>query len=177
MKQSDMRNFLFWHISETFYKRQKYLQFLFSEDFVIFMLNYICQSCFCLVDKSCLFETPCIDCSAMLLCPPLSPRVCSNSCPLSHLCCLTTSFPTTPFFFCPQSFPASKSFSVSQLFASGGQSTGVSASVHPMKHLPKYSWINPRNILFNLRINFLLFFLFKAYCLKGVKMLQFPKQQ
>ena len=140
------------------------------------MLNHICQSCCCLVDKLYLFETLCIDYSARLLCLPLSPTVCSNSCPLSHLCCLTISFPTTPFF-CPQSFPASGSFSVSQLFASGGQSTGASASVFPMKHLLKYSWINPRNILFNLRINFLLFFLFKACCLKGVKMLQFPKQQ
>ena len=56
-----------------------------------------------------------------LLCPSLSSRVCSNSCPLSP-----TRSP--PFSFCTQSFPASGSFSTSQLLASGGQSTGVLAS-------------------------------------------------
>ena len=36
---------------------------------------------------------------ARLLCPPLSPRVCSNSCPLSGWCCLTISSSAAPFFF------------------------------------------------------------------------------
>ena len=63
----------------------------------------------------------------------LSPRVCSNSCPLSQWCCLTiSSFPT--LFFCLQSFWASGSWPMSRLFTSGGQSIGVSAtaSVLPM---------------------------------------------
>ena len=42
--------------------------------------------------------------------------------------CLCHSLPVVPFSSCPQSFPASGSFPMSQLFASGGQSTGVSAS-------------------------------------------------
>ena len=69
-----------------------------------------------------------------VLCPPLSSRVCANSCPLSQWCYLTISSPVTPFFACPQSFPGSGSFPVSQLFASGGQSIGASA---PALVLPK----------------------------------------
>ena len=65
-----------------------------------------------------------------LLCPSLSPRVCSNSCPLSQWCHPTISFSVTPFSSCLQSFPSS--FPVSQPFASGGQSTGASASILPM---------------------------------------------
>ena len=67
-------------------------------------------------------------------CPLLSPRVCSNSCPLSQWCHPTKSPSVTRFSSCSQYFPASGSFQVSQLFESGGQSTGVSAStsVPPM---------------------------------------------
>ena len=60
-------------------------------------------------------------------CPPLTPRVYSNPCPLSQWCHPTISSSVIPFS-CLQSFPASKSFPVSQLFASGGPSFGVSAS-------------------------------------------------
>ena len=76
-------------------------------------------------------------CDAMtrLLCPPLSPGVWSNSGPLSWWCYITISYSATLFFFCLQSFPASGSFSMSWLFASGGQSirASVSASVLLMK--------------------------------------------
>ena len=48
--------------------------------------------------------------------------VCSNSCPLSQWCHLTISSSAVPFSSCPESFPASGSFPMSQLFASGGQS-------------------------------------------------------
>ena len=65
---------------------------------------------------------------ASLLYPPLSPGVCSNSCPLSWWCHATISFSATLFSFCLQSFPASGSFPVSRLFTSGGQSIGASAS-------------------------------------------------
>ena len=61
-------------------------------------------------------------------CPSLSPRVCSNSCPLSQWYYPTISSSFTPFSSHPQSFPASGSFPKSQLFASGGQSIGASAS-------------------------------------------------
>ena len=72
---------------------------------------------------------------ASLLCPPLSPGVCSNSCLLSWWCYLTISFFAILFSFCLLSLPASGFFPMSQLFASGGQSTGVlaSASVLAMK--------------------------------------------
>ena len=60
--------------------------------------------------------------------PSLSLKVCSNSCLLSWWCYLTISSSATFFSSCPQSFPASGSFPTSQLFTSGGQSTGASAS-------------------------------------------------
>ena len=68
------------------------------------------------------------------LCPPLSPRICSNSCPLSQWCCLTISSSASPFSFCLQSFPASGSFPMGWLFTSGGQSIGTLAlaSVFPI---------------------------------------------
>ena len=62
-----------------------------------------------------------------LPCPSLSPGVCSNLCPVSQWCHPTISSSVIPFS-CSQSFSASKSFPMSQLFASGGQSIGVSAS-------------------------------------------------
>ena len=62
---------------------------------------------------------------ARLPCPSLSPGVCSNSCPLNQWCHLTISSSATPFSFCFQSFLASGSFPMSQLFASGGQSIGA----------------------------------------------------
>ena len=66
-----------------------------------------------------------------LPCPSPSTRVCSNSCALSQWCHPTISSFVTHFSSCPQSFPASGSFSVSWLFISGGQSTGASISVLP----------------------------------------------
>ena len=61
-------------------------------------------------------------------CPSPTPGVHPNSCLLSRWCHPTISSSVVPFSSCPQSFPASGSFPVSQLFASGGQSIGVSAS-------------------------------------------------
>ena len=63
--------------------------------------------------------------------PPCSsptPRVYSNWSPLSWWCHPTISSSVVPFSSCPQSFPASASFQISQFFASGGQSIGASAS-------------------------------------------------
>ena len=67
-------------------------------------------------------------------CPSPTPGVYSNSCPLSQWCHPTISSSVVPFSSCPQSLPASEYFPMSQLFTSGGQSIGVSAStpVHPM---------------------------------------------
>ena len=89
-----------------------------------------------------------------LLCPPLSPRVCSNSCPLSRWCHPTISSSVTHFSSsCPQSFPASGSFPKSQLFTSGDRSTGASASASdlPMNiqgwyHYPMINYIGKEYI-------------------------------
>ena len=61
-------------------------------------------------------------------CPSPTPGVYSNSCPSSRWCHLTTSSSIVPFSSCLQFFSASGSFPMSQFFASGGQSIGVSAS-------------------------------------------------
>ena len=63
-----------------------------------------------------------------LLCSSPSPRACSSSFPLSQWCHPTMSSSVVPFSCCLQSFPASGSFPMSQLFTSGSQSIGVSAS-------------------------------------------------
>ena len=62
-------------------------------------------------------------------CPSPTPRVYPNSCPLSRWCHLTISSSVITFSSWLQSFPTPGSFQMSQLFASGGQNTGVSASV------------------------------------------------
>ena len=69
---------------------------------------------------------------ARLPCPSPTPGACSNSCPLSWWCHPTTLSSVIPFSSCLQSFPASGAFPMSQLFTSGGQSIGASASVLPM---------------------------------------------
>ena len=71
---------------------------------------------------------------ARLPCPSSTPRVYSNSCPLSQWCHPTTSSSIVSFSSCLQPFPAWGSFQMSQLFALGGQRIGVSdsASVLPM---------------------------------------------
>ena len=74
-----------------------------------------------------LFATPGLQ-HARLPCPSLSPRVCSDSFPLSWWCCLTISC-SASLFFCLQSSPASGSLPMNRLFASSGQNIGASASV------------------------------------------------
>ena len=69
-------------------------------------------------------------------CPSLTPGVHSNSCPSSQWCHPAISSSVVPFSSCLQSLPASESFPMSQLFAWGGQSTGVSAFA---SFLPKKS--------------------------------------
>ena len=78
--------------------------------------------------------------------PLLFSGICSNSRPLSQWCHPTISS-FTILFFCPQSFPASGSFPMSQLFASGGQSIGALDSVLMNSHLP---W--PQNYFYVLHL-------------------------
>ena len=66
-------------------------------------------------------------------CPSPTPRVHSNSCPSSRWCHPAISSSVVPFSSCPQSLPVSGSFPLSQLFAWGVQSTGVSASTSVLK--------------------------------------------
>ena len=80
-------------------------------------------------------------------CPPPTPGVYSNSCPLSRWCHPTISSCVIPFSSCLQSFPASGSFQLSQLFASGGQSIGVSAFTY-------ISWLWVRLNIFHNVIHF-----------------------
>ena len=87
------------------------------------------------VAQSCLTLCDPMDCSTTRPpCPSPTPRVYSNSCPLSQWCHPTISSSVIPFSSHLQSFPASGSFQISQFFASRGQSTRVSpsASVLPM---------------------------------------------
>ena len=65
---------------------------------------------------------------ARLPCPSPSPRACSNSCPLIRWCHLTILSSAVLFCSCLQSFPASGSSLMSQLFTLGGQNNGASAS-------------------------------------------------
>ena len=71
-----------------------------------------------------------MDCSmpGLPVCPSPTPRVYSNSCPLSRWCHPTTSSSVIPFSSHLQSFPASGAFQMSQFFTSGSQSIRVSSS-------------------------------------------------
>ena len=77
-------------------------------------------------------------------CPLPAPGIHPNPCPLSRWCHPTISSSVIPCSSCPQSFPASGSYPVSQLFASGGQSTGVSASASVLQmntqEWPRLGW-------------------------------------
>ena len=99
-----------------------------TKEFGLYLLNnctvFVVQS----LSHVWLFVTPWTVTHPRLLCPPLSPRVRSNSYSSTWWCYLTISSFAAPFSFCPQSFPASGSFPVSQLFAPDDQSIGASAS-------------------------------------------------
>ena len=84
--------------------------------------------CCCLGVMSCLTLCHAMACSAKFPRPSPSPGVCSNSCPLSQWCYRTISSSAAPSSSRPQSFPASGSFPMNWLCASGGLSFGVSAS-------------------------------------------------
>ena len=77
--------------------------------------RYVPVSCCCSVAQSCLFGIP-WTAGLQVPCPSPSPRVCSNSCPLSWWCHPTISSSVIPFSSYPQSFPTSGSFPKSWLF-------------------------------------------------------------
>ena len=96
---------------------------------IIFHIYYTPYAKFSSVTQSCLtfFENPRMA-DTRPPCPSPTPGVYSDSCPLSQWCHPTISSSVIPFSSCPQSSQASGSFQMRQLFASGGQSIGVSAS-------------------------------------------------
>ena len=71
------------------------------------------------------------------VCPSPTPGVHGDSHPLSQWCHPAISSSVVPFSSCPQSLPASESFPMSQLFAWGGQSTGVSALASFLQRNPR----------------------------------------
>ena len=79
------------------------------------------------VAQSCLTLQPYGLQHASLPYPSATPKACSDSCPSSRWCRPATSSSVVPFSSCPQSFPASQSFLMSQFFPSSGHSNGVSA--------------------------------------------------
>ena len=89
--------------------------------------------CCCLVTKSCPTLCDPMDCSiagSSVLHHLL--ELAQTPCPLSQWCNPTISSSVVPFSSCPQSFPESESFPMSQLFSPGGQSVGALAIVLPM---------------------------------------------
>ena len=93
-----------------------------------FRLNNSILLCISSVSQSCLTLCDPMDCSTPGFHVLHSPRVCSDSCPLSRWCHPTISSSVVPFSSCLQSFPASGSFPVIWLFTSGGQNIRASTS-------------------------------------------------
>ena len=97
--------------------------------FLVFPLNCECPLQYSVqLLKSCPTLCDPMNHSMPGLCPSQTPGVYSNSCPSSQWCHPAILPSVVPFSSCPQSLPAPGSFPMSQLFAWGGQSTGVSAS-------------------------------------------------
>ena len=84
--------------------------------------------CCCSVAQSCVILQPYGLQHARSPCPSPSPKVCPNSCPLHWWCHPAISSSDVLFSFCPQSFPATGTFPMSQLFALDDQNTRVSTS-------------------------------------------------
>ena len=103
-----------------------------------YFLPFFC--CYCSLSRILLFVTPWTTAHQASQFFTIS-RACSNLCPSTWWCHPTISSSVVPFSSCPQSFPASESFLMSWLFASGGQSIGASpsASVLPM-NIQDWCW-------------------------------------
>ena len=118
--------------------------FLLSNLWSFFNDNFVFNDNCCSVAKLCLTLCDFMDFSRLSLpFSPLSPRVCSNSFPLSQCCHSTISssvdLPSSSLLFSPLSFPASGYFPMNQFFTLGGQSIGVPkywSSIIPSKEHP-----------------------------------------
>ena len=137
-KNTDMHNWMsLIQNTLSFFSRSKWL-FIFHFQLFFFRGSYINHKCKKMIAfKSLVSQFSCSVVSDSLQshesqhtrppCPSPTPRVHSNSRPLSRWCHPAISSSVIPFSSCPQSLPASESFPMSQLFAWGGQSTRVSA--------------------------------------------------
>ena len=112
--------------SSTFYNSQKLISWWMDKQNLIYSCKQIFSSVQ-LLSHVWLFVTQGLQ-HARPPCPSPAPGVHPNPCPLCQWCHPTILSSVVPFSSCPQSFSASGSFQTSQLFALGGQNTGVSAS-------------------------------------------------
>ena len=111
---------LFGHINPTPTPHEPIIVLGKHEGLISFQFSSVAQSCLTLRPHESQHTRP--------PCPSPAPRVYSNSCPSNWWCHPAISSSVALFSSCPQPLPASGSFPMSQLFAWGGQSTGVSAS-------------------------------------------------
>ena len=154
---------MFYHLSEDLYRecrtRIKILVWTWyglessSSIYHYRNIKYITLSLNCLIHKVRVLLLLLFSCSVVsnslqpnglqhtsLHCPSPSLRVYSNSCPLSLWCHPTISSSVIPFCSCLHSFPASGSFLMSRLFASGGQNSGASASASVLQGWFPLGW-------------------------------------
>ena len=131
------------------YMRPPWLIYFITKD--TFHLKNISLICFSSVQFSCSVVSDSLRLHesqhARLPCLSPTPRVYPNSCLLSQWCHPAISSSVVPFSSSPQSLPASESLPMSQLFARGGQSTGVSVSIILSKEIPglisfRMDWLN-----------------------------------
>ena len=104
--------------------QQRVFDWEYISKFSILQWRYCC----CSVAKLCPISCDPMNVARQSSLSLLYPWACSNSCPLSWWCHPAILSSVTPFCSCAESFPASWSFPMSQLFASGGQNIGASAS-------------------------------------------------
>ena len=141
-------------LSTAFTESHRFWVALFSFSFVSMhtLISFLISSMTCWLFRNVLFSLHSVQFSRSVVfhslpphelqharppCPSPTPRVYSNSCPLNRWCHPNISSSVIPFSSCPQSLPASGSFPMSQLFAWGGKSTGVSAfSISPSNEHP-----------------------------------------
>ena len=113
----------------------QYNKTFWERDNIHIMFITVVLFCCCSVTQSCPTLHDPMDCSSRPPCPSPSPGICPSSFPLHWWCHLANSSPVI-LFFCLQSFPASVSFPMSWLFASGDQSMGASTCRFTMLVIP-----------------------------------------
>ena len=128
----DEPSYRYYTQSFFFFKWDKYTWIIWkysNRTLVIWRLKLLIWKCMLLFSHSVVSLCDSMDSKhTRLPCPSPSPRACSNSCPFSRWCHPTILSSVIHFFSCLQSFPASGSFLVSRLFASGCQRIRPSAS-------------------------------------------------